>query len=333
MKNKLSKAFLYLFLPVVSLINFSAPKSLAQSPSALQDNKSDLIFIKETNTEGGVKVQAANGADNFQSLILDAFSILPSDPTNGVYSLVDVNRDGILDLVFIKETNTGGGVKVQAANGANNFQSLILDAFSVLPSDPTNGSYSLVDVNRDGVRDLVFIKEANTGGGVQVQAASGANNFQSLILDAFSVLPSDPTNGSYSLVDVNRDGIPDLVFIKEANTGGGVKVQAANGANNFQSLILDAFSVLPSDPTNGSYSLVDVSGDGVRDLVFIKEANTGGGVQVQAADGANNFQSLILNAFSVLPSDPVNGVYSMTEPVPLVRIIKPPKCTVPAYCK
>ncbi|MBW4619637.1 MAG: hypothetical protein KME17_09810 [Cyanosarcina radialis HA8281-LM2] len=331
MKDKLTKAFLSFMLPIVSFLPFSTSTARAQTPSEFQDSSPDLVFIKVTNTGAGVQVLAANGANNFQSVFLNAFSAFPSDPFNGSYSLVDVNRDGFLDLVFIKVANTGAGVQVQAASGADNFQSIILNAFSTLPSDPFNGSYSLVDVNRDGFQDLVFIKVTNTGAGVQVQAANGANNFQSLVLNSFAVLPSDPFNGTYSLVDVNNDGFQDLVFIKASNTGAGVQVQAANGADNFQSLVLNAFSVLPTDPFNGTYSMVDVNGDRIRDLIFIKTSNTGAGVQVFAANGADNFQSIILNAFSALPTDPFNGDYLLTEPVPTrMRIPRPPRCPSPA---
>jgi hypothetical protein len=330
-KDKVTKAFLPFILPIVSVVTLSPSTSLAQTPSELQDSYPDLAFIKIINTGGGVQIQVANGANNFQSIILNSYSVLPSQAYEGTYSLVDANSDRIPDLVFIKAINTGGGVQVQVANGVNNFQSLIINASSVLPSEAYDGTYSLADVNRDGFPDLVFIKEKNTGAGVQVQAASGANNFQSLILNSYSVLPSNPVEGDYSLTDVNRDGIPDLVFIKVLNTGAGVQVQAANGADNFQSLILNASSVLPSQAYDGTYSLVDVNGDGFKDLVFIKEKNTGGGVQVQAASGADNFQSLILNSYSVLPSNPFDGDYFLTEPVPgRARIPKPPRCPSPA---
>ena len=86
------------------------------------------------------------------------------------------------------------------------------------------------------------------------------------------------------MADYDGDGIPDLVFIKTANTGTGtVEVHIASGASNYQTRILETGTTFAPE-ADGVWLMADYEGDGIPDLVFIKTANTGTGtVEVHIA--------------------------------------------------
>ena len=94
-----------------------------------------------------------------------------------------------------------------------------------------DGVWTIADFDGDGVADLIFIRTGPASGTntVEVHAVSGRSNYQTRILDSPSLyLPE--TVGKWLLMDFNRDGVPDLIFIKTANTANNlVEVHVAKG--------------------------------------------------------------------------------------------------------
>jgi hypothetical protein len=153
-----------------------------------------------------------------------------ANETDGVWLMADYDRDGIPDLVFIKTGNPQTGtVEVHVASGASNYQTRILETGTTFLPE-TDGVWLMADYDRDGVPDLVFIKTGNPQTGtVEVHVASGASNYQTRILETGTAFLPE-TDGVWLMADYNRDGIPDLVFIKTSNTPNGhVEVHVAKG--------------------------------------------------------------------------------------------------------
>ncbi len=78
----------------------------------------DLVFIKDANTgTRTTEVHVASKASGYHTRILDVGSTF-TEEQNGVWSLIDYNKDGRLDLTYIKYQNTGTGtVEVHVAAG------------------------------------------------------------------------------------------------------------------------------------------------------------------------------------------------------------------------
>ncbi|KAI0444358.1 hypothetical protein F4803DRAFT_573091 [Xylaria telfairii] len=78
----------------------------------------DLVYIKDAGTgTGQVEVHIASKASNYQKRIFEAATGFAQE-ANGVWSLIDYNRDGVLDLSYIKYQNTGTAtVEVHVASG------------------------------------------------------------------------------------------------------------------------------------------------------------------------------------------------------------------------
>ncbi|KAI0452670.1 hypothetical protein F5B21DRAFT_526661 [Xylaria acuta] len=78
----------------------------------------DLVYIKDASRgTGQVEVHVASKSSGYQARIFEAGSAFAQE-ANGVWSLIDYNRDGVLDLSYIKYQNAGTGtVEVHVAAG------------------------------------------------------------------------------------------------------------------------------------------------------------------------------------------------------------------------
>lgn len=82
--------------------------------------KLDLAYIKTQNTgTNKVEVHIASGSSVYKTRVQEVPTTF-GEETDGAWQLIDYNGDGILDLVFIKTSNTGtGDVEVHVATGAS----------------------------------------------------------------------------------------------------------------------------------------------------------------------------------------------------------------------
>jgi hypothetical protein len=167
------------------------------------------------------------------------------------YSFVDINGDGYPDLIDAKDNNSAAGSIWQ--NGSQRFWKVYLnDGTSISPTaidwnvpelefNPedmasVNGAgYSFVDINGDRYPDLIDAKDNNSAAGSIWQ--NGSQRFWKVYLnDGTSISPTaidwnvpelefNPedmasVNGAgYSLIDINGDGSPDLIDVRDNNTG------------------------------------------------------------------------------------------------------------------
>lgn len=149
---------------------------------------------------------------------------------SGTWSLYDYDGDGILDLVYIKTSNTGSNsVEVHVASGSSNYQTFILHTGTTFAPE-TAGFWYLAPYSGKKAADLVYIKDAGTGTGkVEVHVASQSSGYQTRVQEVGSTFAQE-ANGVWSLVDWNRDGVLDLGYVKDVNSGSGtVEVHVAAG--------------------------------------------------------------------------------------------------------
>jgi hypothetical protein len=191
--------------------------------------KPDLVFIKTSNTgTGTVEVHIASGASGYKTRTQETGTVF-GEENNGIWKLYDYNGDGILDLVYIKTSNTGTDfVEVHVAAGPNYSQFVLHTGTTFAPE--TDGFWQLAPYSSPGAADLVFIKDANTGTGeTEVHVASKASGYRTRVFEGGSAF-AEEANGAWSLIDFNKDGVLDLTYIKYQNTGtGSVEVHVASG--------------------------------------------------------------------------------------------------------
>ena len=171
----------------------------------------------------------APGISRYQTRTQETGTVF-NEENNGTWKLYDYDGDGILDLVYIKTSNTeSNSVEVHVASGASTYSNFILQTGTTFAPE-TDGFWQLAPYSNRKAADLVFIKDANTGTGqTEVHAASKASNYATRVFEGGSCFAAE-ANGVWSLIDFNGDGVLDLTYIKYQNTGSGtVEVHVAAG--------------------------------------------------------------------------------------------------------
>ncbi len=279
-----------------------------------QDGYPDIYVIKRTGTgTHSTEVHILNGADSFQSWLLQTGTVRPETGTNNawVFAVDDYNRDGHPDVYMIKRTNTGtNSTEVHILNGADNFQSYLLQTGTAYAETGTDNDYAygVADFNGDGYPDVYVIARANTGtNSTELHVLNGANNFQSFLLQTGTVHPEMGANNAWAFAidDYNRDGHPDVYMIKRTNTGtNSTEIHILNGADNFQSYLLQTGTILHKTGTDGRWAFGsgDYNKDGYPDIYVIKRDITPTDLtEVHILNGADNFQSYLVHIGTIRP--------------------------------
>ena len=222
---------------------------------------------------------------------------------NFSFLLGDYNHDGKLDLYSISRNGNGShSTEVHILSGANNFQSFILQTGTKLHETDNNWEFLLGDYNHDGNLDLYCISRKGGSKSTEVHILSGANNFQSFLLQTGTKLHETDNNWNFCLGDFNNDGNLDLYCIAKNCTGSNkTEVHILSGANNFQSFLLQIGTILHETNDNWAFGVSDYCGHGNKDIYCIAKRNTNSkSTEIHILNGENNFQSFILNSATKL---------------------------------
>jgi RHS repeat-associated protein len=252
------------------------------------------------------------------------FVVLPGRYNSNAYStntqvqLIDVNGDGLPDLVFnfADPLNFGNRVNGVCLNTGNGWQSFSDCQKNVVPValDEINAAVLIqyVDLNGDGLIDIVVtVTGGATGTSTKTNTYLGSGTGWMLRPEwqipsaAIATCPGDP---GFRLADVNGDGLPDIVY---NHAGGGPGCTANSGSFTNaggppttgpapgSSWVAESnawASPQPFSLADGSDSgvrLVDLNGDGLPDIL-LSYNNTNGAwinlarradVVTQVADG------------------------------------------------
>ena len=163
-----------------------------------------------------------------------------SGPTN--MELADMDGDGRLELVVLHFLSSGRGVAIFELTGAPPLE---------IPSD---GSYSLGDLDLDG--DLDIVQVAATTGEVLLHEQMTPEVFSS------STLLPGLADFALAVVDMDRDGVPDVVLARD----GGTDVWFGSESRGFERVVI-----------GGTGSVRDVNRDGALDLLL----SSGAQLQIQ----------------------------------------------------
>jgi FG-GAP-like repeat len=242
---------------------------------------------------GGVNIVVAflvgNGDGTFQAPIINTFdaSTLGAYPVfRSSFAVGDLNGDGKMDLALVDREN--GGTHIFLGDGTGKFT-------AGTPISSGRDSAYLVDLNGNQKLDLVTTD--SFGGLFDVYLGKGDGTF---VVPPAQYAPGGPA-GSFFLIDVNRDGRPDM-FLE--NSPEGIPIMGycpGKPDGTFGSLIS-----LGSPPTSSAVvAYTDLNGDGIPDLAFL----TPSGVGVSLGGANQTFGPLLTtisggstNVYSSLPA-------------------------------
>lgn len=268
-------------LPGASL-NFQAPRSLpAGEPVALiaadfnGDGKLDL-FVQGWGAPA--QIMLSNGDGTFRLMTgsypaLTAFSAV----------VADFNGDGKLDAAIASDSPQNITVLLGMGNGK--FHS------TAVTTDYAATGLAAGDVNGDGIVDLVVLPVPGNGFDLPLQVLLGKGNgaFQ-----APKAIANSLTGGTTpTLIDVNHDGILDLVY-RWSNE---VVTQLGNGDGTFGEPL-----TFTSSTSSQGMAVADVTGDGKPDIVMSSYVNSAPSLCVYPGNGDGTYAgakcTVVPNVFS-----------------------------------
>ncbi len=251
--------------------------------SSIVGNYPRLIVTGDFDLDGNVDVLTGNSESNDLSILLGdgkgdlrLSTIIPLDgrPTR-IESVIDLNADGILDLIIVVSVVSGTTLIDQdwvlMGDGKGGFRvTQKLAYFGELPP--------LGDVNQDGIPDIVFASDVMK---VSVKLGDGTGKFSTTIDSAVANDVQNPpflsSTSVGGLADLDDDGNLDLVVtISEPFSGPQfVWVLPGNGRGGFK----QARSTISA----AAIQLVDTDNDGRVDII--------------ASESQNRAQLLLLRSF------------------------------------
>ncbi|TAQ87591.1 hypothetical protein B7494_g4103 [Chlorociboria aeruginascens] len=265
-------------------------------------------------------------------ILLASFFGLPSLATSSAYSnsvvTVTVAGCGVATTSTSSHATTSTSSHTTAATTAASatgvcscssnatagpFETRILEVATAF--EENNGFWQLIDADGDGIKDLAWIKTANTGTGkVEVHIATGKSQFATTLIETGTVLDQiNGTLGSFQMVkgSSNSSHLPDLVFIKTVNTGtNSVEVHIVTGASKYTEFLQEVGTTFALSGV-GTYQMLDFDGDGKLDLCFIETSGTQTEtVELHIASGASTYKSRILETGTTFTLDN-SGIYSL----------------------
>jgi len=202
--------------------------------------------------------------------------------------LVDVNGDGLIDIVKSREESLNP--KAAFINNGNGWYSdeSYKPKYPFVSVDGKDVGSKLVDVNGDGLVDQIYSRRKYTGGiititeSVAINTGTGwntnnnyANTLQGTSLWMVDDVDSKDKDTGVRLVDVNNDGLVDILQNRLSSTYGTIKGALINTGSGWEKdgygYYTPAYPIVDAAGKNYGSQFVDINSDGFIDQVFFRQ--------------------------------------------------------------
>ena len=229
----------------------------------------------------------------------------------------DYQLDGDTDIVAIKKNGTGTGTtEVHMMNADTNYQSWLLQTGTALGVTDNTWDFVKGDYDRDGKTDIFSIQKIGTGTGTtELHILDAKTQYQSFVLHSGTALGVTGDNFDFQGADCNGDGYTDLIAIQKSGTASGrTEVHILDGKSGYQSWQLHAATALAPTDDTWKFQVGDYNGDGITDIVGLKQSNTGTATtEVHVLNGATNYQSFVMQTGTALAETGNNWDFLMDD--------------------
>lgn len=200
----------------------------------------------------------------------------------------DFTGDGFPDIVTADGAFFGNGstVSLMRHNGQSGSQAGFLPPSSISIGANVQRVVA-ADLDGDGDLDLLVGRTHATGNAVLLNNGSGS--FAAPVFYEHAPGTQNP-GAAVALVDVDRDGRPDLVASATTSNNGVVSVRRNNGNGTFASAVL--YNLMAYSWTLSSIASADLNGDGWPDIIGTTPSGRAvDGFHVLLSNGSGGFQT------------------------------------------
>ena len=227
----------------------------------------DLYAVDQRRTA----VTVLDGARQYTAAQGTFPTALPATiPDRWHVAAADHDRDGVDDVVGVKNWGDSGRVEVQVLSGASAYRQWRVQAVTPLPRVPgTQWWFGVADVDGDGYLDLVGVNRRGPGGRTTVSVLGGRSGFTTFLhRDVPTPMAWSPEDVvDLDLGDADRDGVPDLFVVHRRGGSRTTEVHVLDGTTGFRRWSAHARTPLGWTDTSWDFAVDDWSGDG-RDQVY-----------------------------------------------------------------
>jgi peptidyl-Asp metalloendopeptidase len=261
----------------------------------------NLYGINKVGGANKTEVFAMGAANNYATFTLGASTGLYATGTDRswAFKFGNYNADASPDLYAILKAGSGTSTEIYVLNGADSYKTMLFSGSAILGKTGADNRwmFKLGDYNKDGKLDIYSILRTGSTGKTEIHILNGADNFKSYLLSVATGLYATGTDNSweYELGDYNGDGTLDLYGILKTGSTGKTEVHILNGANNFQTYLLNTATVLyqTGNINIWNFKLGDFNRDGTMDIYAINKTGANNKTELFVMDGRNNFQTFL----------------------------------------
>jgi hypothetical protein len=227
------------------------------------DNLLDIVNITEHKENFSISVNMNNSAgfDTNRLVIKDK----ETRDTTALWQtdIIDMNNDGLPDIVQTSIGNNGHHVIVRL-NSKSGFETP-REWFSDRDKRLKYFKITFIDMNNDGLLDMLQVYRYKCGHRVYVRRNTGHNfsEQEEWLNDSDFRYLSD--TWTMNIVDVNADGLPDIVNKSIGEEGHQVYVRLNNGSKLEDEKLW--YTKNRSDLQYWDIEFIDINGDKLRDMV------------------------------------------------------------------
>ena len=211
----------------------------------------DLFCIK--NGKNRTEIHILNGADNFQSFLLQVETALYMFDNEFEFTIGNYEY-GKPDIYCIKKNKTDSKTtEIYILKGDDDYKSFLYHTTTILPETDDNWTFDIGEYNNNGKFNIYCIHKYNTiSKYIEIQILDGNNNYQSFLGQEIikTSLPETKNNMEFLLRDYNKDDKLDLYCINKNGENNSTKINILSGASNFQTFIIKEINL---DKTDDNY--------------------------------------------------------------------------------
>jgi len=261
----------------------------------------DLYGINKMGGSSKTEVFGMGAANNYSTFTFGTSTFLYPTGTDRswAFKFGNFNTDGTPDLYAILKNGSSAFTEVYVLNGSDGYKTVLYSGATALgrTGGDNRWMFKLGDYNKDGRLDLYTILRTGSTNRTEVHILNGADNFKTILLSTATALYATGVDNSweFELGDYNGDGVIDVYGILKTGSAGKTELHVLNGANNFQSYLLNTATVLyqTGNINIWNFKLGDFNRDGIVDLYAINKTGANNKTEMFVLNGANNFQSYL----------------------------------------